>query len=320
MLKRFLELVEIRTKVAGIIPFIWGSVYTGYYFHKLRIYPLIFFFISIFAFDMFTTALNNYQDWKKARKKQGFNYEKHNAIVRYGMAEGKVVALLILLFVIAVVFGLITFFNSDIVVLLLGVLSFLIGILYSAGPLPLSRTPLGEIFSGIFMGYILPFLAVYLSLCDMRPIIFKVSSDIFTITLNLQILFPITLILIPTTLLITNIMLANNICDTEDDIIDKRYTLPICMGRKKALVLFNLLYALCYSDIILCIILGFLPIFSLIVLIPSLIVVRNLKAFKLSQEKKKTFALSVLNFLFIMIPLIISILPGWIFNLQYWKH
>ena len=160
-LKSFLKLVEIQTKIASVTPFLLGIAYTLYRFETIRLLPVLFFLLSMLAFDMFTTCLNNYMDWKRAQKKSGFNYESHNAIVKYSLSEKTVILTLILLFLFAAIFGILTFINADLTVLILGGLSFMIGILYSAGPLPISRTPLGEIFSGFFMGFIIP-IGIYL--------------------------------------------------------------------------------------------------------------------------------------------------------------
>ena len=39
---------------------------------------------------------------------------------------------------------------------------------------------------------------------------------------------------------IANIMLANNICDVEEDIINNRFTLPYYLGKKNAFNLFKI--------------------------------------------------------------------------------
>ena len=150
-MRAFLKLVEIQTKIASVTPFIWSIIFTGYYFGSLRLDLLLIFFASMLAFDMFTTALNNYLD-KRAKKRHGYNYEEHNAIVRYGMSEKKVLLIIAVLFIAAAAFGLLLFSRTDAIVLLLGAACFITGILYSAGPVPISRTPLGEIFSGFIMG------------------------------------------------------------------------------------------------------------------------------------------------------------------------
>jgi 1,4-dihydroxy-2-naphthoate octaprenyltransferase len=314
-LKSFLKLVEIQTKIASVTPFFLGIAYTLYRFGTIRIFPVLFFLLSMLAFDMFTTCLNNYMDWKRAQKKSGFNYESHNAIVKYQLKESTVMMTLITLFLFAAVFGILTFINADLTVLILGALSFLIGILYSAGPLPISRTPLGEMFSGFFMGFVIPFLLIYLSVFDQVPILLNIGPEILTLTIKWTVILPIALVCVPTMFCIANIMLANNICDVEDDIENKRFTLPIVVGRTKALLLYDALYLLCFLDIILCVVLGYLPLLSLIGLVAFIKVAQNLKAFHKLQTKKDTFALAVMNLVLIAAPLIATILISYLLKI-----
>ena len=147
-LASYLKLVEIRTKVASFFPFLGGTLYAAYRFGTLD-WPNVFLMLgSLLCLDMATTTLNNYMDYKRARKRSGYGYEVHNAIVRDGLKEGRVLALLAGLVLLSAVFGLILLSRSTWVVLALGALSFIVAAAYSAGPLPLSRTPLGEGFSG----------------------------------------------------------------------------------------------------------------------------------------------------------------------------
>ena len=154
----FLKLVEIQTKVASVIPFSLGTVYALYRYKQFNFNNFILMFISLIVFDMTTTAINNYYDYKRAIKKQGYGYESHNAIVSYHIKESTVQFTILVLLLIAIVSGLLLFLNTSIVVLLIGMLSFAVGILYSFGPVPISRTPLGEIFSGFTMGFIITLL------------------------------------------------------------------------------------------------------------------------------------------------------------------
>lgn len=306
-IKSFLKLVEIQTKIASVTPFIFGVLYTLFRFDTLKPMPVLYFFISMLCFDMFTTSLNNYLDFKRAIKKEGYNYEKHNAIVRFELKEGTVIATIVVLFILATVFGLMTFLKADYVVLVLGIISFAVGVLYSAGPIPISRTPFGELFSGFFMGLIIPFLVVYLSIYDKKLIFLILSGPNLVFSFNWKQLLPVILSALPAMLCISNIMLANNICDVEDDFTNKRYTLPIHVGKKKALILFDLLYIFSYLDIILCVVLGYLPALSLLTLITSIFVYRNLRAFHRVQTKKDTFGFSVMNLVLIMFPLILTL-------------
>ena len=175
------------------------------------------------------------------------------------------------------------FSRTDAIVLLLGAACFITASFIPQDLFPY-HDPLGEIFSGFISG--VPALHSHLlSISAQKPVILVLNAEYISILINWKALIPITLALIPTTLLIAGIMLANNICDIEDDIANKRYTLPIYIGKKPALVIFNLLCILCYLDILVGIILGYLPALSLITLVPAIRVFRNLREFERSRPK-----------------------------------
>jgi 1,4-dihydroxy-2-naphthoate octaprenyltransferase len=256
-------------------------------------------FISLVSFDMATTTINNYYDYKRANKTQGYNYESHNAIVSYNLKESTVILTIIILLTIASVFGLMLFLNTTPVVLLLGAVSFVVGILYSFGPVPISRTPLGEIFSGLFMGFVIAFISVYIHAYDLGIVDLAVKGGMFGISVNLTETIYIFLLSLPAVNGIANIMLANNICDIEDDIENRRYTLPIYIGRERALQVFKALYYIGYADLLLMLVLGVTPAVTVFTLFTFIPVNKNIKSFYEKQTKKDTFVLSVKNFLII---------------------
>ena len=137
----FLKLVEIQTKVASVIPFLLGSFYAFYKYENFSVKNAIIMFLSMIIFDMTTTAINNYIDYTKAIKKEGYGYETHNAIVSNNLNPKGVRYLIYCMLLISAGLGLLLVKNTNIVVLLLGGLAFLIGILYTFGPIPISRTP-----------------------------------------------------------------------------------------------------------------------------------------------------------------------------------
>ena len=304
----FLKLVEIQTKVASMIPFTLGSLYALHRFNRFNVKNFIFMLISLLCFDMATTAINNYFDFKKAQKTKGYNYEVHNAIVKDGLSENTVVAIIVTLVTIAITLGFLLFLNTNYVVLFIGIASFFTGVIYSFGPIPISRMPLGEIFSGFFMGVIIPFLAMYIHVWDSDLFSFAYSNNILSLTMNVKELIFIFIFSIPTMNGIANIMLANNTCDMEDDIENRRYTLPIYIGKKNALKLFKMLYYIAYLGIIIAIILGILPITSLITLLTIIPVNKNLKIFFKKQTKKDTFIVAVKNFIIINVVQILSLI------------
>ncbi|HHV98375.1 MAG TPA: prenyltransferase [Clostridiaceae bacterium] len=296
-IKSFLKLVEIRTKLASLMPFLLGTVYALYHFQRFNFINFILMFGSLFIFDMFTTALNNYLDYKRAIKKQGYNYEKHNAIVKYNLTETSVLVTIAILFSLATALGIVLFINTNIIVLLVGMLSFLVGICYSFGPVPISRTPLGEIFSGFFMGFVILFLAAYVHVFDQD--IVTLSFESFRMSFNIDIvelLYIFLLSLIPQCG-IANIMLANNICDIEDDIENRRYTLPIYIGKERALWVFKAIYYIAFVNIIILVVFKIVPWICIAALLTFIPVNKHIKLFYAEQTKNNTFDLSVKNFL-----------------------
>lgn len=309
----FFKLVEIQTKVASVIPFLFGTSYVLYKFDTFNLFNAILMFLSMIIFDMTTTAINNYIDYSKAIKKEGYGYESHNAIVRDNLNPTLVRLIIYIMLLTASLLGILLFLNTNIIVLLLGVLSFIIGILYSFGPIPISRTPFGEIFSGLTMGLLLTFISIYIHIFDQGIIQLSIDGIHFSLTVDYAMLISLFIVTLPLVVGISNIMLANNICDMEDDLDNKRYTLPLFIGKGPSLCLFASLYFIGFAAILLGVILHILPWTSLIALLTLKPVIVHLKKFKAVQSKEHTFILAVKNFLIVNVIYILTILPGILF-------
>ena len=309
-IKSFLKLVEIQTKVASILPFLLGISYTLFAYGRLDFINVSLMFLSMLIFDMATTATNNYMDYKKALKKKGFGYEIHNAIVRDNLNPSNVKVIIALMILLASVLGIFLFSRTNIIVLFLGIISFIIGLLYSTGPIPISRTPFGEIFSGLTMGFIITFLTIYINIFDSNIILLSFSSNIINISIDLYAITSIFIVTVTPIVGISNIMLANNICDIQDDLENKRYTLPIYLGKKNSLTLFKILYLIGFLSILLGSLLKILPWTSLFTFILLKKVMSNIAAFEKLHTKKDTFILAVQNFVLVNLVYIVSILLG----------
>lgn len=307
-IKSFFKFVEIQTKLASVLPFLLGILFAIYRYDDFNLLNVLLMFISLIFFDMTTTAVNNYIDYKKAIKKEGYNFETHNAMVKYNLSKTQAKITIFIMLSIAIISGIILFLLTDWFVLLIGIISFITGILYSYGPIPISRMPLGEIFSGFFMGFVIFFLTVYINIFNTD--IISISNEGFNIYLfiNLKEFLVLFFVSFPLVITIANIMLANNISDLEDDIINNRFTLPYYLGKNNAINLFKWLYYLAFVDIIILIILQILPLISLIILVIFFPVNKNIKKFEEKQTKKDTFVVSVQNHFLISISFIISIL------------
>ena len=61
-MKDIIELVELRTKIASVIPFIVGLLYSIWTFRNFNAVNMALFFIGMVCFDMATTVMNNLMD------------------------------------------------------------------------------------------------------------------------------------------------------------------------------------------------------------------------------------------------------------------
>ena len=86
-----------------------------------------------------------------------------------------------------------------------------VGYLYTGGPFPISWTPFGELFSGVFMGMFIIVIAFFYS--------------------NWQYSKLCNLLSVPIVITIGLINMANNIRDRVKDKASGRKTLPILLGK-----------------------------------------------------------------------------------------
>lgn len=311
--KIFLELVEIKTKLASLLPFTIGLLFAIYHFNEFNPLGTAVFFFCMIIFDMTTTAINNYMDWKKAVEDTEFDYKNtRNVIGKYKLNEKIVVATILAMLTVAIALGIWLVYLTTLLVLFIGILCFTIGIFYTFGPIPLSRLPLGEIFSGITMGFGIRFLIIYINAHHLGLLGFIYNQGQLIIYMDVIELLIIFLISLPGVFTIANVMLANNICDLEEDRSNNRYTLVHYIGLKHAINLFSILYALSFIAIATSAIIGVLPLPIVIVGLTVLPVIKNIKIFNAKQIKSQTFVVSLKNLLLIngatVIALVIALL------------
>jgi len=278
--------VEIKTKITSFFAFMMTIAYLVYREQRIDWKRTLVFFFSMFIFDLTTTAINNYIDTKT--NDQVLQFQRRKALL-----------IILALFGISAALGLYLAFITDIVVLILGAICFMAGILYTYGPVPISRQPLGELLSGVFYGLFIPFLLLYVNMPAGTFLTFQIALD--KISLEIMVWPVITVLLLSVIPVCTtaNIMLANNICDVEKDVAVKRHTLPYYLG-KKALILFAALYYLTYADMILMTVLGILSPVCLLFLPTLWIVQKNISVFMKVQDKATTFGTAIINYIVIM--------------------
>ncbi|MCJ7691227.1 MAG: 1,4-dihydroxy-2-naphthoate polyprenyltransferase, partial [Clostridiaceae bacterium] len=116
-LTNFFEFIEIQTKLASMIPFIVGTLYSLYRYKSFNLKNFIIMGIALLAFDMATTAINNYIDYKKDLKGHEYDKGNKNNILRYNIKESTAVAIIFILLFIAVFFGILLTLNTNLIVL-----------------------------------------------------------------------------------------------------------------------------------------------------------------------------------------------------------
>lgn len=285
MIKKFLKFVEIQTKITSTFAFANTLMYMLFLKEPINVPLMVIFCIAAFIFDLATTAINNYIDSK--------DYPDMLPLKR-----DRALFLIICMLAVSTVMGLYLAFKTGIVVLLLGALCFGLGIFYTFGPMPISRIPLGEVFSGIAYGMFIPFLMVYINNPD-SYIILDYKNGVLSVHFMLWPLISFLFFSLVNTFTTSNIMVANNTCDLEKDVAVNRHTLIFYIGQKNGVRVFATLYYLCYAAVIAMVALKILPIIALIFLLSFPLVESNIRVFRKEQIKSKTFITAIRNFIIV---------------------
>ncbi|MBC6315589.1 1,4-dihydroxy-2-naphthoate polyprenyltransferase [Listeria grandensis] len=218
-------LLRPHTLVASFVPVFLGTTVAMSYesFHFTRFLVML---ISCFLIQTSANLFNEYYDFKKGQDDE-HTVGNGGAIVRNGMKPGFILFLAIFLYVLAILGGIYLCMDvNNWWIGLLGIISMVVGYLYTGGPYPIAYTPFGEIMAGFFMGGIITFISFYIQAGFISSFIVYVS--------------------IPVMVLVGNLLLANSIRDLEPDKANGRLTLAILLGRKGALILFTFAFIFAY--------------------------------------------------------------------------
>jgi len=287
---RFLSFVEIKTKITSVLTFLLMLSFFWQQRVDIDWYKTLLFFCGMFMFDLTTTAINNYNDTKK----NGLALPLERRLALFMM---------LLLFAVSVALGLWLVAVTDFIVLILGGICFAIGVLYSYGPVPISHTPLGEVVSGFFYGFMIPFILFYINMPDMLKV--DITGGNIIIALSANDMLSVILLSVVPFCLTANIMLANNTCDLEHDKTVGRYTLPAFIGPKLAVRLFVALYIIAFAIIPVCVVLGRLHWATLFCFSLVPFIWKKVSLFVKHQKKSETFIVSVISFIVVIVPLTI---------------
>ncbi|MCX7611887.1 MAG: 1,4-dihydroxy-2-naphthoate polyprenyltransferase [Ignavibacterium sp.] len=199
-----------KTLAAAIVPVMVGSalaIKQGKFFFSYSLIALLC-SILIQIGTNFTNDLFDYLKGADTKKRKG-----PLRVISAGLISVKEMKLgIIIVYVLTFILGLYLVFSTDIVILIIGILSIVAGILYTAGPYPLAYNGLGDLFVFIFFGIIGTMGTYYLHHQEFTILSFLSS--------------------IPVGALITNILIVNNYRDIEEDKLSGKKTLAVKFGKK----------------------------------------------------------------------------------------
>ncbi|MCF6160796.1 MAG: prenyltransferase [Furfurilactobacillus sp.] len=303
--KVFLEFVEFQSLVASVLPFTLGLLYVWYNYHAFNLLHSVLFFIVIELMHMAVNANDNTQDFVHAKDEKTFK-QLTNVVGHYHISLRLAITVIVSLSAGAAIIGLgllkLTWGSSSWIFLGMGIIGFLVGYFYAGGPLPISNTPFGELFSGITMGYVIMLAAVYVNLAPARQLSWSLAGNVLLAS-GLAVFA------------IGNLMLANNLCDYEEDKLNERRTIVVLLGQRVMLWAWNIGYALGYVCMVAAVLVGTLPKLTLLALLIVPVVIKNNRQFGAVMVKSKSFVLAVKNCILITISFALAMGIGIIFHL-----
>ncbi|RRK09821.1 1,4-dihydroxy-2-naphthoate polyprenyltransferase [Lactiplantibacillus garii] len=301
--KVFLEFVEIKSLIASVLPFVLGTLYALYNYHQVHLGYLVLFFIASSLFHMATNANDNYQDFLNAPRNadnQEF-LETTNVVGVNQISIRQARTITFGLGGVSLVMGLWLVTQTGLPLLWMGLYSYAVGYFYAGGPKPISSGPFGEFFSGFTMGFMIFWIAVFINTYDRVPLTWANTLAVL-IASGLAIFA------------IANIMLANNICDADEDVALGRHTIVSYLGKPVMLRVFAWSYVAGYVCLAAAVWLGVLPWLSLLTLISAVPVFKNTRQFMRKQVKTETFILAIKNATIICLSFVVFMGLGLIFN------
>ena len=209
-----------HTFAASVCPALFGILYCVYRRFPIRIHEAVMLFAACVLMQASVNTLNDYMDFISGADTAEDNVEKSDSILVFSdLAPHRALALGCSFLAAALLIGSYFVVRRGLAPLVIGVIGAAVVVLYSAGPLPVSHLPIGEIVSGFTMGGLIPLGITAAATGRIHPEVLLYS--------------------IPFMLGIGLIMMTNNTCDIEKDLRSGRRTLPDTIGRPRAVRLYR---------------------------------------------------------------------------------
>lgn len=209
-IRQFLRIVEIRTKIIGMTTFACGSLYAAWSTGTWAWSRFFIMGLAVLVVDMGTTGFNSYFDYTNGTDNKKTNLERDKVLVHEGVEPQAALAISLSLFGAAAMLGLVLAWMTSWWLIVAGGACMVVGYAYTGGPYPISRTPLGELFAGGFLGTVLFTISYY---------VIGGQVTIATVVASL-----------PLMVVIAMVLSVNNTCDLVADTQAGRKTIAILVG------------------------------------------------------------------------------------------
>jgi len=208
--------------------------------------------LGIIAVNAGTNLINDYFDHTSGLDEINGNYNRFSGgsrvIQNKQISPGKMLTAGITAFCTAAATGLyLNFKTAGNVIFFIGITGIFLGYFYTAEPLRIGYTPLGEMVTGLCCGPLIILGSYYVQAQALSFSVFWIS--------------------VPVGILVALILLINEFPDYYADRAANKKTLVVLLGRKKAFGVYRFFFFLSYLMVIAGVLLGLIPVFTLSVLI-----------------------------------------------------
>ncbi|MGL4589615.1 MAG: hypothetical protein ACRCUP_05215, partial [Mycoplasmatales bacterium] len=163
MIKYLFDFIEIRTKLISLMIYFVSLSYLLINQIELNYLSMGLFLVAMIAFDSCVTAINSYYSLKYEPTPTAADLNKLKMMDQLKISHRFNLSIIIFLLTVSLSIGVYLIIVSGINILIYGTICLIIGVIYSYGPLPICRTPLGEAASGLTMGFFIPLIIFQLN-------------------------------------------------------------------------------------------------------------------------------------------------------------
>lgn len=265
-IKTWLKAVRIPFSTATVIPVTLGSIIAWYDTDRFIWMRFFLAMLGALFIHIGTNLANDYFDHLSGCDKANPNptpFSGGSRVIQEGLISPKeILHVSLASFILGGAIGLyLNYLCGGKAILILGIIGIFLGFFYTAKPFRIGYGSFGELAVGIGFGPLMVLGAYYVQAQNLPFKVFVIS--------------------IPVGLLIALVLFINEFPDYQADKSVGKRTLVVILGKKKAVILYQILLAAVYLAIIALVIFKFLPVASLITFLGLPLA---LKAFAVSKK------------------------------------